>query len=205
MTACCPPTSYASSLRRLPSIRMRSWPLYCRPAPPASRSSRRSDFLEKQAADSSLQPNPDWDPSVLALINYPDVIDLMNADLDWTERLGNAVLDQQGDVMDAIQGARGRGRRRGLSEIRRQADGDPDGGDRGHSVRRPRGHLCAAIRSGGRRRAVLRKLSAAGLLQSLSALLFAGRDLLCRGNYRRRICIRLRLGRRRYRHQCRRR
>ena len=63
-------------------------------------------FLEKQAADSSLQPNPDWDPSVLALINYPDVIDLMNADLDWTERLGNAVLDQQGDVMDAIQGAR---------------------------------------------------------------------------------------------------
>ena len=63
-------------------------------------------FLEKQASDASLQPNPDWDPSILALINYPDVIDLMNADLDWTERLGNAVLDQQGDVMDAIQEAR---------------------------------------------------------------------------------------------------
>jgi len=63
-------------------------------------------FLEKQASDASLQPNADWDPSVLALINYPDVIELMNADLDWTERLGNAVLDQQGDVMDAIQEAR---------------------------------------------------------------------------------------------------
>lgn len=63
-------------------------------------------FLEKQATDASLQPNADWDASILALINYPDVVDLMNADLDWTERLGNAVLDQQGDVMDAIQEAR---------------------------------------------------------------------------------------------------
>jgi hypothetical protein len=63
-------------------------------------------FLEKQKSDASLQPNEEWDPSILALINYPEVIDLMNADLDWTEKLGNAVLDQQGDVMDAIQQAR---------------------------------------------------------------------------------------------------
>jgi hypothetical protein len=63
-------------------------------------------FLEKQKSDPSLKPNEEWDPSILALINYPEVIDLLNADLDWTERLGNAVLDQQGDVMDAIQQAR---------------------------------------------------------------------------------------------------
>lgn len=63
-------------------------------------------FLEKQKSDSSLQPNEEWDPSILALINYPDVVDKLNADLDWTEQLGNAVLDQQGDVMDAIQQAR---------------------------------------------------------------------------------------------------
>jgi Protein of unknown function (DUF3300) len=63
-------------------------------------------FLEKQKSDPSLKPNEEWDPSILALINYPDVITLLNADLDWTERLGNAVLDQQGDVMDAIQQAR---------------------------------------------------------------------------------------------------
>lgn len=63
-------------------------------------------FLEKQKSDSSLKPNEEWDPSILALINYPDVVDLLNADLDWTEKLGNAVLDQQGDVMDAIQQAR---------------------------------------------------------------------------------------------------
>jgi hypothetical protein len=60
-------------------------------------------YLEKHKADSSLQPDPDWDPAVLALINYPDVIQAMNDDLDWTEQLGNAVLDQQTDVLDMIQ------------------------------------------------------------------------------------------------------
>ncbi len=63
-------------------------------------------FLEKHKADPNLKPDEDWDPSVLALINYPDVVKLMNDDLDWTQRLGNAVMDQQKDVLDAIQAAR---------------------------------------------------------------------------------------------------
>ena len=63
-------------------------------------------FLDKHKTDTSLQPNKDWDPSILALINYPDVVERLNADLDWTQRLGDAVLDQQADVMDAIQQAR---------------------------------------------------------------------------------------------------
>ena len=63
-------------------------------------------FLDKHKTDTSLQPDKDWDPSVIALINYPDVVERLNADLDWTQRLGDAVLDQQGDVMDAIQQAR---------------------------------------------------------------------------------------------------
>ena len=63
-------------------------------------------YLDKHKTDASLKPNDKWDSSVLALLNYPDVIDRMNADLDWTQRLGDAVLDQQADVMDAIQQAR---------------------------------------------------------------------------------------------------
>jgi hypothetical protein len=63
-------------------------------------------FLEKQKADPNLKPNENWDPSVIALLNYPDVIKLMNDDLDWTQRLGNAVMDQQADVLAAIQDAR---------------------------------------------------------------------------------------------------
>src|SRR5262245_1466085 len=48
-------------------------------------------FLEKRKTDTSLKPDEDWDPSVAALINYPDVVNLMNADLDWTQKLGDAV------------------------------------------------------------------------------------------------------------------
>jgi hypothetical protein len=60
-------------------------------------------FLEKQQASPDAQPSADWDPSVLALLNYPAVLDLMNGDLDWTTTLGEAVLNQQSDVIDAIQ------------------------------------------------------------------------------------------------------
>ena len=60
-------------------------------------------FLDKRKADQTVQPNAEWDPSILALINYPEVVSKMNADLDWTQALGNAVIDQQQDVMDMIQ------------------------------------------------------------------------------------------------------
>lgn len=63
-------------------------------------------FLEKQKSDPSLKPNEDWDPSVLALLNYPEVVKQMNDDLSWTQDLGNAILDQQEDVLKAIQAAR---------------------------------------------------------------------------------------------------
>ena len=63
-------------------------------------------FLDKQKADPNLQPDTEWDPAVLALLNYPEVVKLMNDDLDWTQELGNAVMDQQKEVLDAIQAAR---------------------------------------------------------------------------------------------------
>jgi len=44
-----------------------------------------------------------WDDSVKALTSTPSVLDMMNDKLDWTKSLGDAVLAQQPDVMDAIQ------------------------------------------------------------------------------------------------------
>ena len=64
-------------------------------------------FLENRAKDPNLQPDEGWDPSVLALINYPDVVKKMSDDIAWCQDLGNAVLDQQDDVLNAIQTARG--------------------------------------------------------------------------------------------------
>ncbi len=60
-------------------------------------------FLEKQRTDKKLQPNAEWDPSILALINYPQVVAKMDADLSWTTALGNAVIDQLDDVLAMIQ------------------------------------------------------------------------------------------------------
>ncbi|HEY1386406.1 MAG TPA: DUF3300 domain-containing protein [Dongiaceae bacterium] len=63
-------------------------------------------FLDKRASDPNLKPDENWDPSILALVNYPEVVKKMNDDLSWTQDLGNAVLDQQDDVLKAIQVAR---------------------------------------------------------------------------------------------------
>jgi len=45
----------------------------------------------------------DWDDSIKSLAVTPDVLAMMSEKLDWTEKLGDAVVDQQPDVMDAIQ------------------------------------------------------------------------------------------------------
>src|SRR5689334_4901133 len=44
-----------------------------------------------------------WDDSVKSLVATPDVLSMMSTKLDWTQKLGDAVLAQQGDVMDAVQ------------------------------------------------------------------------------------------------------
>ncbi|MBR0652879.1 DUF3300 domain-containing protein, partial [Roseomonas terrae] len=49
-----------------------------------------------------------WDPSVKSLLPFPDVLTMMNDQLDWTQQLGDAVLGQQQDVMNAVQVLRGR-------------------------------------------------------------------------------------------------
>jgi hypothetical protein len=45
----------------------------------------------------------DCDPSVKSLVNFPQVLDMMSEKLDWTQKLGDAFLAQEKDVMDTIQ------------------------------------------------------------------------------------------------------
>jgi Protein of unknown function (DUF3300) len=54
-----------------------------------------------QLVDAARQQN--WDPSIQALVVFPDVISRLNADIRWTTDLGNAFLSQQADVMNAVQ------------------------------------------------------------------------------------------------------
>jgi Protein of unknown function (DUF3300) len=49
-----------------------------------------------------------WDDSVKSLVATPSVLTMMSTKLDWTQKLGDAVLAQQTDIMDAIQRLRSR-------------------------------------------------------------------------------------------------
>jgi hypothetical protein len=44
-----------------------------------------------------------WDPSIQALVVFPDVLTRLNSDIRWTTDIGNAFLAQQADVMNAVQ------------------------------------------------------------------------------------------------------
>lgn len=44
-----------------------------------------------------------WDDSLKSLVATPSVLSMMSTKLDWTQKLGDAVLAQQPDVMDAVQ------------------------------------------------------------------------------------------------------
>lgn len=47
--------------------------------------------------------NEPWDPSVRALVAFAPLLTKMNNELDWTQRLGDAFLTQEAQVMDTVQ------------------------------------------------------------------------------------------------------
>ena len=47
--------------------------------------------------------NETWDVSVKSLVAFPEVLAMMNDNLDWTQNLGDAFLAQQKDVLDSVQ------------------------------------------------------------------------------------------------------
>src|SRR6516225_783786 len=62
---------------------------------------KHKDLKDKGLTDAVMkQP---WDPSVQAMAAFPDAVKLLANDIQWTTDLGNAMLAQQSDVMDAVQ------------------------------------------------------------------------------------------------------
>jgi hypothetical protein len=85
-------------------------------------------LLDDLEDNPSLEPDPSWDNAVVALLNYPEVVHMMNDDLDWTWDLGEAVLNSQASVLDAIQGFRDRAYAAGnLRSDERQVVAEDDG------------------------------------------------------------------------------
>jgi hypothetical protein len=62
---------------------------------------RNKNLKDKALADAvAKQP---WDPSVQGMVAFPDVVQRMAGNIQWTTDLGNAFLAQESDVMDAVQ------------------------------------------------------------------------------------------------------
>jgi Protein of unknown function (DUF3300) len=49
-----------------------------------------------------------WDDSVKSLVSFPQVLELMDHKLEWTQKLGDAVLAQEKELLDAVQRLRAR-------------------------------------------------------------------------------------------------
>src|SRR5262249_31364055 len=76
-----------------------------------------------QAVDS--QP---WDPSVKALMQFPPVLEMMDKNLSWTSSLGDAYVNGQQNVMDAVQVMRQRAQQAGNLKSTQQENVTTDGG-----------------------------------------------------------------------------
>jgi Protein of unknown function (DUF3300) len=73
----------------------------------AARFVRENPSLTGAALDGALQ-DQNWDPSVLSLAAYPQMLLMMNDMPDWTQQLGEAFLANQQQVMDTVQMLRSR-------------------------------------------------------------------------------------------------
>ena len=97
--------------------------------PDAAAWADQHSYLHGDALNAAMQAdNLPWDPSVLALLPFPGVLDMMARDPDWTGQLGNAVLVQDADVMDAVQRLRREARGYGYLASNSDVDVIDDGG-----------------------------------------------------------------------------
>jgi len=71
----------------------------------AARWARNNPGYSGQEAVAMVE-DQDWDPSVKALVAFPELLDRMDQDIGWTQGLGDAFLAQEGEVADTIQNLR---------------------------------------------------------------------------------------------------
>src|SRR5512137_2948169 len=68
----------------------------------AERWAKQNKSLKGDAMKAELEKQS-WDNSVKSLVAFPDVLTMMSEKLDWTQKLGDAFLEQEKQVMDTVQ------------------------------------------------------------------------------------------------------
>src|SRR5438105_1288797 len=61
--------------------------------------------LQGDALVQGLEPLP-WDPSIKALVAFPQIVEMMSEHIEWTEAIGVAFATQQAEVMARVQALR---------------------------------------------------------------------------------------------------
>ena len=94
-----------------------------------------------------------WDAAVQALVAFPQALALLDANIQWTTDLGNAFLDQQGDVMDAVQRMRKKAKDAGKLETTKEQKVEVKTVEQKTVIvvraRESAGDLCAAVPADG--------------------------------------------------------
>ena len=165
---------------------------------------KNKDLKDKALADAvGKQP---WDPSVQSMAAIPEVVKRLADDIQWTTQLGDAFLDQESDVMEAVQRMRKKADEKGALKSNEQQNVETKVIEEKTVIvvatHEPRGHLRPFLQSDGRLPAAGLSLPA-GLLPALLPGRRAG-DLRRRYGdgcgHLGRLLLRLRLGRGREQH-----
>jgi hypothetical protein len=79
---------------------------------------KNKNLKDKALADAVAKQN--WDPSIQAMAAFPDVVNRMADNVQWTTDLGNAFLAQESGVMDAVQQMRAKAQSKGTLKTTQQ-------------------------------------------------------------------------------------
>jgi hypothetical protein len=71
----------------------------------ASEWQKKNSTLKDKALDDALVKQS-WDPSVKSLVTVPQVLTMMSEKVDWTQKLGDAFLENQEQMLKTVQSLR---------------------------------------------------------------------------------------------------
>jgi Protein of unknown function (DUF3300) len=92
----------------------------------ADRWMQQHSDLKGDALAQAVDPQA-WDPSVKALTQFPSVLEMMDKNLSWTSSLGDAYMNGEQNVLDAVQVLRQRAQQAGNLESTPQESVTTDG------------------------------------------------------------------------------
>lgn len=122
-----------------------------------------------QAVKANDQYN--WEPSVKSLVAFPNVLAMMDEKLDWTERLGDAFLSQQPEVMDTVQNLRQHASANGTLQSTDQVRIDQGGAEHFDHIAGPASGVRSLLRSHDHLWPLVVAGLSAGVLATLARLL----------------------------------